>query len=182
MPSISSTELFGNFMAACVNLYVDFILLFNVFQQGYYYWCGVFLASMCLPGLMMFSKKMSSQRKWISPLYIFHPVSRVVYPILIFCRRGNFTTLKVKHNKNPQKKSLSTSKPVFPLIKPLILRIHVTSFSSTSTMTAWANLQKEWARNSDEKMIIGVLLWDLSAAFCIQALLCFGRFPLSLSL
>ena len=34
-----------------------------------------------------------------------------------------------------------------------------------STMTAWANLQRDWAQNSDEKKVTGILLWDLSAAF-----------------
>ena len=37
--------------------------------------------------------------------------------------------------------------------------------SKRSTMTAWANIQQEWASNTDEKNITGVLLWDLSAAF-----------------
>ena len=32
-------------------------------------------------------------------------------------------------------------------------------------MTAWANLQRDWAENSDEKKVTGILLWDLSAAF-----------------
>ena len=34
-----------------------------------------------------------------------------------------------------------------------------------STMNAWAKIQIEWAQNSEEKFITGVLLWDLSAAF-----------------
>ena len=34
-----------------------------------------------------------------------------------------------------------------------------------STMTAWADIQKQWAQNSDDKKLTGVLLWDLSAAF-----------------
>ena len=43
-----------------------------------------------------------------------------------------------------------------------------------STMTAWADIQKQWAQNCDEKKITGVLLWDLSAAFdCLdQEILC----------
>ena len=41
-------------------------------------------------------------------------------------------------------------------------------------MTAWADIQKQWAQNCDEKKITGVLLWDLSAAFdCLdQEILC----------
>ena len=34
-----------------------------------------------------------------------------------------------------------------------------------STMTAWADIQKQWAQNTDNKNLTGVLLWDLSAAF-----------------
>ena len=34
-----------------------------------------------------------------------------------------------------------------------------------STMTAWAQIQQEWAKNTNEDKITGVLLWDLSAAF-----------------
>ena len=34
-----------------------------------------------------------------------------------------------------------------------------------STMTAWANIQQEWALNSEKEETTGVLLWDLSAAF-----------------
>ena len=34
-----------------------------------------------------------------------------------------------------------------------------------STMSAWANLQRDWTQNSDEKKVTGILLWDLSAAF-----------------
>ena len=34
-----------------------------------------------------------------------------------------------------------------------------------STMTAWANIQQDWARNSEKNLITGVMLWDLSAAF-----------------
>ena len=34
-----------------------------------------------------------------------------------------------------------------------------------STMTAWANLQRDWTNNTDDKMVTGILLWDLSAAF-----------------
>ena len=34
-----------------------------------------------------------------------------------------------------------------------------------STMTAWADIQLEWARNNADKEITGILLWDLSAAF-----------------
>ena len=37
-------------------------------------------------------------------------------------------------------------------------------------MTAWSDIQKQWAHNSDEKMKTGVLLWDLSAAFdCLDS-------------
>ena len=34
-----------------------------------------------------------------------------------------------------------------------------------STMTAWADIQQDWALNTENKEITGVLLWDLSAAF-----------------
>ena len=34
-----------------------------------------------------------------------------------------------------------------------------------STMTAWLEIQQEWAENSDNKKVTGILLWDLSAAF-----------------
>ena len=33
-----------------------------------------------------------------------------------------------------------------------------------STMTALSATQRQWAKNTDEKLITGVLLWDLSAA------------------
>ena len=43
-----------------------------------------------------------------------------------------------------------------------------------STMTAWSNIQKQWAQNTDEKQLTGVLLWDLSAAFdCLVILTIF---------
>ena len=34
-----------------------------------------------------------------------------------------------------------------------------------STMTAWTDIQQEWAQKTESKMITGVLLWDLTAAF-----------------
>ena len=34
-----------------------------------------------------------------------------------------------------------------------------------STMTAWANIQQEWAQNTEKNQTTGVMLWDLSAAF-----------------
>ena len=34
-----------------------------------------------------------------------------------------------------------------------------------STMTAWSDIQQDWAMNTENKEITGVLLWDLSAAF-----------------
>ena len=34
-----------------------------------------------------------------------------------------------------------------------------------STMTALTAIQQEWANNTADKFITGVLLWDLSAAF-----------------
>ena len=34
-----------------------------------------------------------------------------------------------------------------------------------STMTALSAIQQEWAENTANKFITGVLLWDLSAAF-----------------
>ena len=32
-------------------------------------------------------------------------------------------------------------------------------------MTAWADIQEDWAQNSEEKKITRILLWDLSTAF-----------------
>ena len=32
-------------------------------------------------------------------------------------------------------------------------------------MTAWADIQEAWAQNGEDKMITGILLWDLPAAF-----------------
>ena len=34
-----------------------------------------------------------------------------------------------------------------------------------STMTAWAEIQDDWPRNTGEKCKTAILLWDLSAAF-----------------
>jgi hypothetical protein len=34
-----------------------------------------------------------------------------------------------------------------------------------STMTAWQEIQLDWALKSEQKLVTGVLLWDLSAAF-----------------
>ena len=34
-----------------------------------------------------------------------------------------------------------------------------------STMTALSDIQQEWTKNTDDKFITGILLWDLSAAF-----------------
>jgi hypothetical protein len=34
-----------------------------------------------------------------------------------------------------------------------------------STMSAWHEIQLDWAKKGDEKLVTGVLLWDLSAAF-----------------
>ena len=34
-----------------------------------------------------------------------------------------------------------------------------------STMSAWADIQQAWVRNTDAKEMTGILLWDLSAAF-----------------
>ena len=31
-------------------------------------------------------------------------------------------------------------------------------------MTAWSEIQDDWAKNSEEENMTGVLLWDLSAA------------------
>ena len=37
--------------------------------------------------------------------------------------------------------------------------------SQRSTMSAWADMLEEWAQNTEENEMTGVLLWDLSAAF-----------------
>ena len=37
--------------------------------------------------------------------------------------------------------------------------------SGKSTMTAWAEMQQNWANNTESKNMTGILLWDLSAAF-----------------
>ena len=34
-----------------------------------------------------------------------------------------------------------------------------------STMTAHSSMQKDWVANSDDGLITGLLVWDLSAAF-----------------
>ena len=34
-----------------------------------------------------------------------------------------------------------------------------------STMTAWQDIQLDWAMNGEKDLVTGVLLWDLSAAF-----------------
>jgi hypothetical protein len=39
-------------------------------------------------------------------------------------------------------------------------------------MTAWADIQQEWAKNLENKNKTGVLLWDLSAAFdCLDSVI-----------
>ena len=48
-----------------------------------------------------------------------------------------------------------------------------------STMTAWADIQQEWAINSEKKNLTGVLLWDLSAAFdCLDNEILCGKLKL----
>ena len=37
--------------------------------------------------------------------------------------------------------------------------------SKHSTMSAWAEIRTEWARNVENKDVTGILLWDLSTAF-----------------
>ena len=37
--------------------------------------------------------------------------------------------------------------------------------SRISTMTALTEVQKQWANNTENKEITGILMWDLSAAF-----------------
>ena len=37
--------------------------------------------------------------------------------------------------------------------------------ANRSTMTAWSEMQEEWSKNSEDKNMTGILLWDLSAAF-----------------
>jgi hypothetical protein len=32
-------------------------------------------------------------------------------------------------------------------------------------MKSWADIQESWAKNNENKLITGTLLWDLSAAF-----------------
>ena len=36
---------------------------------------------------------------------------------------------------------------------------------SRSTMTALSAMQKEWIKNSEEGLVTGILVWDLSSAF-----------------
>ena len=33
------------------------------------------------------------------------------------------------------------------------------------TMSAWADMQQEWSKNTESKELTGILLWDFSAAF-----------------
>ena len=46
--------------------------------------------------------------------------------------------------------------------------------ANRSTMTAWSEMQEEWSKNSEDKNMTGILLWDLSAAFdCLDiSILC----------
>ena len=37
--------------------------------------------------------------------------------------------------------------------------------ASRSTMTALTAMQRQWIRNTEEGLITGILIWDLSAAF-----------------
>ena len=39
------------------------------------------------------------------------------------------------------------------------------SILSLSFMTAWQEIQLDWAMNTEQDLVTGVLLWDLSAAF-----------------
>ena len=42
--------------------------------------------------------------------------------------------------------------------------------SGRSIMTALSNIQQEWANNTENKFITGILLWDLSASFdCLDS-------------
>ena len=34
-----------------------------------------------------------------------------------------------------------------------------------STMTAHANMKKDWTKNTEEGLMTGILIWDLSASF-----------------
>ena len=36
---------------------------------------------------------------------------------------------------------------------------------SRSTMTAWQQIQQDWAMKTEKKLVTGVLMWDLTAAF-----------------
>ena len=40
-----------------------------------------------------------------------------------------------------------------------------TTTTGKSTMSAWADMQQKWSNNCEEKLLTGILLWDLSAAF-----------------
>ena len=33
--------------------------------------------------------------------------------------------------------------------------------ANRSTMTAWADMQEDWSKNSEDKSMTGILLWDL---------------------
>ena len=36
-----------------------------------------------------------------------------------------------------------------------------------STMTAWANIQQEWAQNTEKNQTTGVMLWDLLLTYLL---------------
>ena len=44
-------------------------------------------------------------------------------------------------------------------------KIYPNSFKQGVNVTAWAQIQLDRANNTDKKMVTGVLMWDLSAAF-----------------
>ena len=70
----------------------------------------------------------------------------------------------------------STHKPAGSKLLEMIVCEQTTNFMETnkllpdnqhgfrakrSTMTAWANIQQEWAQNAEDKQMTGVMLWDL---------------------
>ena len=64
----------------------------------------------------------------------------VSFKITFFCaQKVDTSTVKKSHNHSLKKLKQSNLE---------------------STMTAWADIQDDWAKNTDEKCMTGVLLWD----------------------
>ena len=45
------------------------------------------------------------------------------------------------------------------------MQIWTLLISPKTSMTAWEEIQLDWAKNTESNNVSGILLWDLSAAF-----------------